>query len=96
MNRQSQNTRRMNFPRIASWCTLAALLALAVALGRSNATAPQRNPPGAEEATEVLAAEQQGAPHGAANGPLPDESNDKPQDAPQKKSNYESKNNHQQ
>jgi hypothetical protein len=96
MNHHSQKTRRMNVPRIASWCTLAALLALAVALGRSNATAPQRNPPGAEKATEVLAAEPQGAPQGAAKGSLPGGSNDKSQDAPQKKSNHESKNNHQQ
>jgi len=86
----------MNVPRIASWCTVAALLALAVALGRSNATAPQRNPPGAEEGVEVLAAEPLESPHGAAKGSLSDESNDKSQDAPQKNSNYESKNNLQQ
>jgi len=83
----------MNVPRIASWCTVAALLALAVALGRSNATAPQRNPPGAEKATEVLAAEPQGAPQGAAKGSLPDGPNDKPQGAPLGKSNHQSKNN---
>jgi WXXGXW repeat (2 copies) len=54
MINHSQRTSFMNVPRIASWCVVTALLALALALGRSNATALQRGPPGAEEGVEVL------------------------------------------
>ena len=46
----------MNVPRIASWCIVAALLALSTALGRNHAIALQQGTPGAgiEEGMEVL------------------------------------------
>ena len=46
----------MNVPRIASWCIVAALLALSAALGRNHAIALQQGAPGAgiEEGIEVL------------------------------------------
>ena len=44
----------MNVLRIASWCIVATLLALSLALGLNSAIALQRGPPGAEEGVEVL------------------------------------------
>jgi hypothetical protein len=35
----------MNVPRIASWCIVATLLAISIAVGFNNASALQRGPP---------------------------------------------------
>jgi len=44
----------MNVPRIASWCIVATLLAISIAVGFNNAAALQRGPPDGVEGVEVL------------------------------------------
>ena len=44
----------MNVARIASWCIVATLLAISIAVGFNNAAALQRGPPDSVEGVEML------------------------------------------